>query len=134
MKFAYIALIASASAIKIGEQPEFKLEVKSFGQKGTSGGCKAGDTATVHYTGKFTDGTVFDSSLDSAAPEPLSFTLGQQQVISCWDQGIAQMQAGEKATLTCPPQMAYGAQGSGKIPPNATLMFDVEVLNCENTG
>ena len=132
MKF--FALIASAAAIKIDDNSStFKVQVTSFGQQG-NGTCRPGDTATVHYTGKFTDGTVFDTSLNEVAPEPLSFTLGQQQVISCWDQGIAQMQAGEKATLTCPPQMAYGAQGSGKIPPNATLMFDVEVLNCENTG
>ena len=82
------ALIASVAAIKMkidDETSTFKLEVKSFGQQQASGYCKAGDTATVHYTGKFTDGTVFDSSLNGAATEPLSFTLGQHQVISCWD-------------------------------------------------
>ena len=79
MKF--LALIASAAAIKMkinDETATFKLDVISFGEKQASGNCRPGDTATVHYTGKFTDGTVFDTSLAGAATEPLSFTLGQQ--------------------------------------------------------
>jgi len=64
---------------------------------------------TAHYTGKLTNGKVFDSSLEpAAAPEPLKFVLGQGDVIKCWDSAFFGMQAGEKATITCPPDMAYG--------------------------
>jgi FKBP-type peptidyl-prolyl cis-trans isomerase len=74
------------------------------------------------------DGTVFDSSV--SRNKPFSFTLGKGQVIKCWDEGVAQMTIGSKATLTCPPEMAYGSRGAGgTIPPNATLKFDVEVLS-----
>jgi FKBP-type peptidyl-prolyl cis-trans isomerase len=81
----------------------------------------------VHYTGKLLDGTVFDSSVSR---QPFKFKLGSGQVIKCWDEGVAQLQVGSQATLTCPPDMAYGSRGAGGvIPPNATLTFDVEVLS-----
>lgn len=95
---------------------------------GTGPAPKHGDTVTVHYTGWLTDGTKFDSSVDRA--EPFSFVLGTGQVIQGWDQGVAGMRVGDKARLTISPDLAYGAQGyPGAIPPNATLIFEVELLS-----
>src|SRR5882672_785773 len=98
---------------------------------GTGAVPQAGQTATVNCTGwLFVDGKKskkFDSSLDRA--EPFSFTLGQGQVIKGWDEGLATMHVGGKRTLTIPPDLGYGASGAGGvIPPNATLIFDVDLL------
>ena len=88
---------------------------------------KKGQQVSVHYTGTLTNGTKFDSSVDRG--EPLSFTLGAGQVIKGWDEGVAQLSLGEKAKLTCPPEYAYGNKGfPGIIPPNSTLLFDVELM------
>ncbi|MEI6786736.1 MAG: FKBP-type peptidyl-prolyl cis-trans isomerase [Verrucomicrobiota bacterium] len=95
---------------------------------GAGASPKQGDTVTVHYTGWLTDGSKFDSSLDR--DEPFAFVLGTGQVIQGWDQGVAGMRVGDKARLTIPPGLAYGAQGyPGAIPPNATLVFEVELLS-----
>lgn len=86
-----------------------------------------GKDITVHYTGWLTDGTKFDSSLDRR--QPLTITLGAGQVIRGWDEGFAGMKVGGKRKLTIPPEMGYGARGAGGvIPPNATLVFEVELL------
>lgn len=87
---------------------------------------KSGDQVRVHYTGKLTDGTVFDSSIPRG--EPFEFTVGAGLVIAGWDEGLLGMKAGGKRTLTVPPEMGYGQAGIGPIPGNATLVFDIELL------
>ena len=95
---------------------------------GTGAEAVAGKTVTVHYTGTFTDGNKFDSSLDRG--QPFSFVLGAGQVIKGWDDGVAGMKVGGKRKLTIPGDLAYGPQGRpGAIPPNATLLFEVELLD-----
>ena len=95
---------------------------------GTGASPKRGETVTVHYAGWLADGTKFDSSIDRG--EPFAFALGTGQVIGGWDQGVATMRVGDKARLTIPPELAYGAAGyPGAIPPNATLIFEVELLS-----
>ncbi len=94
---------------------------------GTGAEAKAGQTVSVHYTGRLTDGSKFDSSLDRG--QPFTFALGRGQVIKGWDQGVAGMKIGGKRKLTIPPELGYGAGGFPPvIPPNSTLVFDVELL------
>lgn len=96
--------------------------------KGNGPEAKSGKMVTVHYTGKLLDGTKFDSSLDRNIP--FSFQLGTGQVIAGWDKGVAGMKVGGKRKLTIPSKDGYGERGAPPvIPPNATLVFDVELLD-----
>lgn len=92
--------------------------------------AESGKTVTVHYTGTLTDGTKFDSSYD--IDRPFTFVLGKHNVIEGWEQGLIGMKIGGKRKLTIPPDLAYGERGAGNlIPPNSTLIFDVELLKVE---
>ena len=100
-------------------------------KEGTGASPKPGQTCVMHYTGWLYEngqkGKKFDSSVDRN--EPFEFPIGQRRVIAGWDEGVASMKVGGKRTLIIPPELGYGARGAGgAIPPNATLMFDVELL------
>jgi FKBP-type peptidyl-prolyl cis-trans isomerase len=106
--------------------PSSDLKIETL-VSGSGPAPKKGDLVTVHYTGTFENGEKFDSSVDR--DEPFAFVLGARQVIAGWDLGVAKMKVGDKVKLTIPGHLAYGQEGyPGAIPPNATLIFIVELL------
>jgi FKBP-type peptidyl-prolyl cis-trans isomerase len=99
-------------------------------QEGTGEAAKAGQSVTVHYTGTLEDGRKFDSSRDRN--EPATFSIGTGDVIRGWDEAVPGMKVGERRKMTVPPNAGYGAQGKPPaIPPNATLIFDIELINAK---
>jgi FKBP-type peptidyl-prolyl cis-trans isomerase len=118
------ATTPAPAAEPTAEVTELKIEDTKVG---TGAVAKTGDTVSVQYTGYLTDGTKFDSSRDSG--QPFQFTIGKGEVIAGWEQGIAGMKVGGTRKLTIPASLGYGAEGAGGvIPPNATLVFDVELV------
>lgn len=108
-----------------GVQPVSGLKIEDL-TVGTVAEAVAGKTVTVNYLGTLMDGTKFDSSYDRN--QPFEFTLGSGQVIAGWDQGFAGMKVGGKRKLIISPEMGYGGRAAGTIPPNSTLVFEVELL------
>ena len=119
---------AAAPAQTVAAVTELKIEDTTVG---TGTVAEAGKTVSVHYTGWLTNGTKFDSSKDHG--QPFTFQLGAGNVIQGWDQGVAGMKVGGQRKLTIPPDLGYGASGAGGglIPPNATLVFEVELLGVD---
>ena len=103
-----------------------KLQIEEL-VLGTGAEALKGKTVSVHYTGWLTDGKKFDSSKDRG--QPFQFPLGRGHVIRCWDEGVQGMKVGGKRKLTIPPDLGYGARNMGPIPPNSTLIFDVELID-----
>jgi len=97
---------------------------------GTGSSPQSGQEVTVHYTGMFEDGTKFESSLDSG--QPIKFKIGVGRVIKGWDEGVMTMKVGGKRKLVIPPHLGYGARPAGPIPPNSTLVFEVELLDVQS--
>ena len=96
---------------------------------GTGAEAVAGKSVTVNYTGTLTNGTKFDSSYDRN--QPFTFQLGSGQVIKGWDEGVVGMKVGGKRKLTIPPSLGYGSQATGSIPPNSTLIFEIQLVSVQ---
>jgi FKBP-type peptidyl-prolyl cis-trans isomerase FkpA len=127
LRTLWIALSASAALAALSGCTKKELKIEEV-QVGAGAEATPGKQVTVHYTGYLTDGKKFDSSVDRGQPFP--FQLGAGQVIPGWEKGVAGMKVGGKRKLTIPPNLAYGERGAGGvIPPNATLVFEVELLN-----
>jgi len=103
-----------------------ELKIEDIEEGSGEQAVESGDDIVIHYKGTLTDGTVFDSSYDRN--EPFQTQIGVGQVIEGWDKGVIGMKPGGKRKLTIPPSMAYGEQGVGSIPPNSTLIFEVELV------
>ena len=136
--FALTVVLSSCMAVLPTDNVAAVTELEIINNKvGTGAEAEVGNMVYVHYTGWLYNasapdhkGRKFDSSLDRG--KPFSFQLGSGKVIRGWDQGVAGMKIGGKRTLIIPPDMAYGARGAGNaIPPNATLIFDIELFNVQ---
>ena len=132
MKTQFILAILIFTAFKISKAQDTMTTASGLKyiviEKGTGEKAENNKTVEVHYTGFLTDGKVFDSSRDRNAP--IEFVLGNHQVIQGWDEGIALMSVGDKYRLIIPPDLAYGKKGAGNvIPPDATLIFDTELMS-----
>ncbi len=110
--------------IQIDKNSE-EVQIKRL-KEGSGAKVEKGDKVTIHYEGRLIDGTLFDSSIKKDSP--LTFTLGQRQVIPGMEAGTEGMKVGEKRRLFIPPKLGYGSQGKGPIPPNSILVFDIELL------
>ena len=123
--FIFLAIMTLISGnLAISSENELTITIN---KEGSGDRAEIGMSVSVHYTGKLEDGTVFDSSVPRG--QPFTFTLGAGQVIKGWDLGVEGMTIGEKRNLVIPPHLGYGIRGAGAtIPPNATLIFDVELL------
>ena len=126
-----LAVAALLIAAEPASQPA-KTETRAGGLKITyvqpPAGAKDGDSVSILYAGRLADGTEFDSSAKHGN-EPIELVLGKHMVIQGWEDGLQGMQVGEKRQLVIPPDLAYGKDGRGPIPPNATLTFDVELVS-----
>lgn len=118
---------SSSTEEKMLQQSQLQIQDSRMGAGQVA---EVGSTVTVHYTGRLTDGTVFDSSTDRN--EPFKFVLGDTRIIKGWNQGIVGMRVGGTRILIIPAELAYGAEATGPIPPNSTLIFEIELLNVEN--
>ena len=120
------AMMQDESSTEAGSELKIETTKEGTGDRVV----KSGDTISVHYTGRLVDGTKFDSSLDRGTP--FTFTIGAGQVIKGWDEGLLGMKVGEKRMLTIPADKGYGATGAGGvIPPNATLIFETELVSIQ---
>jgi len=139
LRSSVLLVVLAAVAAACSEGPTSPSNFAAYSQTdltvGTGGDAVAGRTLTVHYTGWFygesrpeKKGPVFDSS---AGGDPFTFTLGVGEVISGWDQGVQGMKVGGVRRLVVPPSLAYGRVRNGPIPPNATLLFEIELLSVE---
>ena len=132
-KFTSLACLAAVSAVQIKSQGLYdgeKFEVKVTQDVPVHKQCETGQVLTVNYEGRLkSNNNVFDST---KVKGPFSFSLGQAEVIECWDEGFKKMSVGQKATFNCPAEMAYGNVMKKNIPENSDLVFDVELLGCQN--
>ncbi|MBA3970969.1 MAG: FKBP-type peptidyl-prolyl cis-trans isomerase, partial [Bacteroidetes bacterium] len=115
-------IVKKPKTVKTTSGLEYTITTKGKGKK-----AQNGDKVIVHYTGKLTNDTVFDSSVKRG--QPFEFKLGAGQVIKGWDEAFLLLEVGDKATIKFGPELGYGAQANGKIPANSTLIFDVELID-----
>ncbi|ARA92069.1 hypothetical protein AWN76_002050 [Rhodothermaceae bacterium RA] len=128
--FAFLLIVALASGCGLfggeDEEPPAEVVIEDL-EVGTGPAAAPGQTLTVHYVGRLENGTTFDSSRER--DQPFTFVLGDPRLIQGWNDGIVGMREGGLRRITIPPALGYGARGSGSIPPNATLIFEIELLD-----